>query len=156
MTRPATMNMNQHPHQNRNRNRNAKTSMLRRRLIAFAAGCVGLGAVALSGCSTSPPVDPGVRQVLAPGGAVRIGVYAGSPTPMVGDAKTGEKIGLALNFGFRILHGRWGEENLAIAIPKGREADMAFVRQFAQVAQSSGLVRAIAAQVGLRGVVRAA
>lgn len=154
MARPATMDMNQHPHQHPHQN--AKASMLRRRLIALAAGCVGLGAVALSGCSTSPPVDPGVRQVLAPGGSLRIGVYAGSPTPMVRDAKTGEKIGLALNFGFRILHGRWGEENLAIAIPKGREADMAFVRQFAQVAQSSGLVRAIAAQVGLRGVVRAA
>jgi polar amino acid transport system substrate-binding protein len=276
-----------------NQNQNQWTTMQRRALLALAAGCVGLCAVALSGCSTSPPVDPVVRQILAPSGALRIGVYAGSPTSMVRDAKTGEKIGLALNLGqsmalklgvpaevveferlaqvidalkigavdftftnatearardmnftppliklelgylvakdspitqgadmdlaglrvgvsqgsssqtalaqvyknatllpvatlkqaqvllrrggmnafasnkailnemldelpgFRILDGRWGEENLAIAIPKGREAGMAFVRQFAQDAQSSGLVRSTAAQVDLRGMVRA-
>lgn len=253
----------------------------------------------LAGCSTAPPVDPAVRQALAPTGALRIGVYAGSPTSMVRDAKTGENLGLALGLGqdfalrlgvpanvveferqaqvveavqngdvdftvtptltstsisaapaqaparhlnlappmmklalgtlvskdspitrladldrgdlrvgvsqgsscqtalasvlqnatlvpvatirqaqvllrrgginafaadkatlfemldalpgFRMLEGRWGEEQLAIAAPMGREAGQAYLLQFAQNAQSGGLLQSLASRVDLRG-----
>jgi polar amino acid transport system substrate-binding protein len=42
--------------------------------------------------------------------------------------------------GSRVLEGRWGLEQLAIAIPKGRDAGMAYVRDFAQQMEKSGLV----------------
>ena len=56
--------------------------------------------------------------------------------------------------GFQIIEGRWGEENMAIAIPKGREAGMAFVRQFAVDSQTSGQLQAIIAKAGLRGTLK--
>lgn len=54
--------------------------------------------------------------------------------------------------GFKVLPGHWGLEHLAIAIPKGREAAMPFLRQFAQDVQSSGLLASFVAQAGLRGI----
>lgn len=56
--------------------------------------------------------------------------------------------------GYRVLDGRWGLESLAIAIPKGREAGMPYLRQFARDAQSSGRLSAIVAAAGLRGLAR--
>lgn len=57
--------------------------------------------------------------------------------------------------GYRVLDGRWGLESLAIAIPKGRDAGMPYLRQFARDAQSSGRLQAIVAAAGLRGLARA-
>jgi polar amino acid transport system substrate-binding protein len=54
--------------------------------------------------------------------------------------------------GSRVLEGRWGLEHLAIAIPKGRDAGLAYVTAFAEDAKSQGLVARAAAQVVLRGV----
>lgn len=56
--------------------------------------------------------------------------------------------------GFRVLDGRWGLENLAIAIPKGREAVLPFLGQFAQGVQGSGQLQAIVIRAGLRGTAR--
>ncbi len=53
--------------------------------------------------------------------------------------------------GARVLDGRWGLEHLAIAIPKGRERGLPFVRAFAAQAQASGRLQAIVQQAGLRG-----
>jgi polar amino acid transport system substrate-binding protein len=53
--------------------------------------------------------------------------------------------------GSRIVDGRWGLEHLAIAIPKGRDAGMPFVRAFAAEARTSGLVQRAAERAGLRG-----
>jgi polar amino acid transport system substrate-binding protein len=53
--------------------------------------------------------------------------------------------------GYRVLDGRWGLENLAVGIPKGREVAMPWVKQFAADAQSSGLLRGIVQRAGLRG-----
>lgn len=268
-------------------------TLMRRKLLGAAA----LAAWLLAGCGStapaSPQLDAATRQVLAPAGALRVGVYPGSPTSMLRDAKTGDKVGVALNLGqalaarlgvpvqvvefervaqvveavklgavdftftnatearardvdftpamlqvelgfivpqdptiqtigdvdrpgvrvgvtqggssqaslsrlfkyatltpatsllqaqdmlrqgavqayatnkavlsemqdslpgFRILEGRWGEENMAIAIPKGREAGMPLLRPFAQDAKASGLLQSIVAKSGLRGVVAA-
>ncbi len=57
--------------------------------------------------------------------------------------------------GFRVLDGRWGLENMAIAVPKGRESGMPFLRRFAQEARASGRLQAIVVRAGLRGTVRA-
>jgi len=53
--------------------------------------------------------------------------------------------------GARVLDGRWGLEHLAIAVPKGRERGLPFVRAFAAQTQASGRLQAIVQQAGLRG-----
>ena len=58
--------------------------------------------------------------------------------------------------GSRVLDGRWGIERFAIAIPKGRDQAMAFLRQFTNEVKSEGLVSAAIARAGLRGAVTAA
>lgn len=259
---------------------------LRRSGLASLLAAVSL----LVACAAfTPAVDPQVRQALAPTGKLRVGVYAGSPTSMVTDAKTGQKVGVALDLGrelarqldvpfepvefrrvaevidalragaidftftnaseerarivaftdplidlelgylvpagspvqsqaeidqpgrrigvsqgsssqgkltqayknaavvpvaslkvaadmlsnrqldafatnkgilyemsdglpgARILGGNWGLEHLAIAIPKGREAGMPFMRQFAQTVRTQGLLKSIVEKSGLRG-----
>jgi polar amino acid transport system substrate-binding protein len=56
--------------------------------------------------------------------------------------------------GARVLDGRWGVEQIAIAIPKGREAAMEYLRRFVEEAQSSGLLSEAAERAGLRGVLK--
>jgi len=53
--------------------------------------------------------------------------------------------------GSRVLTGRWGTEQLAIGIPKGRETGLAWLRGFADDVGAQGLVRSAAARAGLRG-----
>lgn len=56
--------------------------------------------------------------------------------------------------GSRVMEGRWGLENLAIAVPKGRDAGGAFVQSFAKdMAQNGDLDKAIR-RSGLRGTAR--
>jgi polar amino acid transport system substrate-binding protein len=55
--------------------------------------------------------------------------------------------------GSRVLDGRAGTEEQALAIPKGRDAiALAYVRSFVQEAKQEGLVQRAIARVGLRGV----
>jgi polar amino acid transport system substrate-binding protein len=53
--------------------------------------------------------------------------------------------------GSRVLAGRWGVERHAVAIPKGRELGLGFVRQFTDEVKSEGVVAAAIARAGLRG-----
>jgi polar amino acid transport system substrate-binding protein len=55
--------------------------------------------------------------------------------------------------GARVLEGRWGVEHIAIAIPRGREAAMEYLRRFVEDVQTSGLLAQAVARAGLRGVV---
>jgi polar amino acid transport system substrate-binding protein len=55
--------------------------------------------------------------------------------------------------GARVLEGRWGVEHIAIAVPKGREAAMEYLRGFVADVQASGLLSEAVARAGLRGVV---
>ncbi len=57
--------------------------------------------------------------------------------------------------GSRILEGRWGEEHLAVAIPKEHAAGLDHIKRFVEDVQTSGLVERLAAQAGLRGAVKA-
>ncbi len=52
--------------------------------------------------------------------------------------------------GSRVLDGRWGVERHAIAIPKGREAGLEFLRTFTSEIKSTGLVRTAADRAGLK------
>ena len=56
--------------------------------------------------------------------------------------------------GHRVLDERWGLENLAIAVPKGREAGREFLQRFAEQAQRGGHIQAMAERAGLRGLAR--
>jgi polar amino acid transport system substrate-binding protein len=55
--------------------------------------------------------------------------------------------------GARVLEGRWGVEHIAIAIPRGRETAMEYLRRFVAEVQTSGLLAQAVARAGLRGVV---
>ena len=54
--------------------------------------------------------------------------------------------------GSKVLDGRWGLERHAIAIPKGRESALDYLRQFTDTIRKEGLVKAAASRAGLRGI----
>lgn len=54
--------------------------------------------------------------------------------------------------GSRVLGGRYGVEQVSIAIPKGRELGIPFLRQFVEDAKSTGLVASAAQRAGQRGI----
>ncbi|MEY2948515.1 MAG: transporter glutamine-binding protein GlnH precursor [Pseudomonadota bacterium] len=56
--------------------------------------------------------------------------------------------------GSRVLTGRWGLENLAIAIPKDREAGRSFVDKFSKEVSLSGELDKAVQRSGLRGTAR--
>jgi polar amino acid transport system substrate-binding protein len=55
--------------------------------------------------------------------------------------------------GSRVLDGRIGVDEVAIALPKGREAGMAYVGKYIDDAKSEGLIKAAVQRAGLRGAV---
>jgi polar amino acid transport system substrate-binding protein len=57
--------------------------------------------------------------------------------------------------GARVLDGRWGVEHIAIAIPRGREAALEYVRRFVEEVRTGGLLSEAVERAGLRGVVKA-
>jgi polar amino acid transport system substrate-binding protein len=57
--------------------------------------------------------------------------------------------------GSRVLEGRWGEEHLAVAIPRDHEAALDHIRRFVEDVQTSGLLAQAVERSGLRGAVKA-
>jgi polar amino acid transport system substrate-binding protein len=55
--------------------------------------------------------------------------------------------------GSRVLEGRFGGEETAFAVPKGRQLSAAYARQFVEESKSEGLVQGAIERAGLRGVV---
>ena len=53
--------------------------------------------------------------------------------------------------GSRVLPGRWGVENLAVASPKGREGGAAYLAQFVEQLRASGELNQMITRAGLRG-----
>jgi polar amino acid transport system substrate-binding protein len=53
--------------------------------------------------------------------------------------------------GSRVLDGRIGVDEVAIALPKGREAGMDYARRYIADAKSEGLIEAAVRRAGLRG-----
>ena len=75
-------------------------NLCRKILWSVASGILMLAA----GCASVAPtvtttVDPVIVKTLAPTGSLRVGVYLGSPTSLVRDAKTGDKAGVAFELG---------------------------------------------------------
>jgi polar amino acid transport system substrate-binding protein len=58
--------------------------------------------------------------------------------------------------GARVLDENWGQEHMAIAVPKGREAGQTLLDGFVRDVQSSGLLEQVEASAGLKGAVKAA
>lgn len=54
--------------------------------------------------------------------------------------------------GARVLDGRWGLEQLAVGVPKGREAGAAYLKAFVADAATQVLVQQAAQRAGLRGL----
>ena len=57
--------------------------------------------------------------------------------------------------GFSVSDDRWGLENLAIAVPKGRAAGQTFLTAFAEQVTRSGRLAQMAERAGLRGLAKA-
>jgi polar amino acid transport system substrate-binding protein len=57
--------------------------------------------------------------------------------------------------GARVMEGCWGVEHIAVAIPRGREAAMEYLRGFVADVQTGGLLAQAVKHAGLRGVVMA-
>src|SRR5260221_8723023 len=72
------------------------SSMTPWRVLMAMLAAAGL---ALAGCASTPAPDQETRQVLAPTGKLRVGVYLGSPTSMVRDAGTREPRGVTYELG---------------------------------------------------------
>src|SRR5260221_6376295 len=89
------------------------SSMTRWRVLIAMLGGAGL---ALAGCASTPAPDQETRQVLAPTGKLRVGVYLGSPTSMVRDAGTREPRGVTYELG-RELAQRLGLPFEAVGFP---------------------------------------
>jgi polar amino acid transport system substrate-binding protein len=53
--------------------------------------------------------------------------------------------------GSRVLNGRIGVDEVAIALPKDRKSGMAYVRKYAEDVRAEGLVKAAIHRAGLRG-----
>jgi polar amino acid transport system substrate-binding protein len=57
--------------------------------------------------------------------------------------------------GAKVLDGRWGVEHIAVAIPKGREGGLEYLRRFVTDVQSSGFLAQAVERAGLRGSAKA-
>ena len=55
--------------------------------------------------------------------------------------------------GSKVLDGRFAAQQIAMAIPKGRDSGMSYARKFVEDAKSQGLVKAAIERAGLRGAV---
>jgi polar amino acid transport system substrate-binding protein len=61
---------------------------------------VVLSLAVLSGCtSISAPRDPAATQALAPTGKLRVGLYPGTPTSILGDPASGNAKGVGFDLG---------------------------------------------------------
>jgi polar amino acid transport system substrate-binding protein len=55
--------------------------------------------------------------------------------------------------GSKVLDGRFAAQQIAMAIPKGRDSGMSYARKFVEDVKSTGLVKAAIERAGLRGAV---
>lgn len=74
------------------------------RITARLFACASLAApLLLAACAaTHPAADSAARAALAPTGSLRVGVYPGSPSSLVRNAKTGEPAGITRDFGMAL------------------------------------------------------
>jgi len=61
----------------------------------------------VAGCATVAPADPAAIRALAPTGTLRVGLYPGTPTSIIGDEASGNAKGVGYKLG-RALAARAG------------------------------------------------
>lgn len=75
----------------------------------------------LAGCaSTAPAPGPEPRQILAPSGKLRVGLYPGSPTSIIGDPASPDTKGVAFDLGKELAR-RLGVPFEPVVFPKNEE-----------------------------------
>lgn len=110
-----------------------------------------------------------ICRLIAPSGALRVGLYPGSPNsfiPSTSDADhrgVGFELGQALakilgiafepvifNMNAEVLTGAWGLEKISIGIPFARRRALPYVQSFADDMQTSLFIEQAALRAGLR------
>ena len=82
---------------------------------------IAIVAQLLAGCATTAPAPgPETRQILAPSGKLRVGLYPGSPTSIIGDPASPDTKGVAFDLG-RELARRLGVPFEPVVFPKNAE-----------------------------------
>ena len=131
-------------------------------LVAAASAISTIDAVDRSGTRIGAPQGGSVNAFLSR--TIRNATVIASPSVPAGEdmLKSGQVDVFAANKanlfelsdklpGSRVLDGRIGADEVAIAAPKGRVAGMAYLRTYVEHAKSEGLVDAAVRRAGLRG-----
>ena len=77
------------------------TAMMRSELSRFVRGAL-LACIAFAATDALSAYAGNDRELLAPTGSLRVGVYPGSPTSMVADPATGQTHGLSYDLGHEL------------------------------------------------------
>lgn len=77
------------------------------RKIWMAASAWVFAALVLTGCATQQVPSAEVQKTLAPSGELRVGLYQGSPTSIIGEPASGQARGVGFDLG-RLMAGQLG------------------------------------------------
>lgn len=97
-------------------------------LTLAVSACAGLLPAPARPQAIVVQATPEARQALAPTGSLRVGVYAGSPTSLVQNPRTGERLGVTLELG-QLLAQQLGVPVQVIEFPRVAEVIEALKRE---------------------------
>ena len=97
-------------------------------LTLAVSACASLSPAPAKPQAIAVQATPEARQALAPTGSLRVGVYAGSPTSLVQNPKTGERLGVTLELGQRLAQ-QLGVPVQVIEFPRVAEVIEALKRE---------------------------
>ncbi len=97
-------------------------------LTLAVSACAGLLPAPARPQAIVVQATPEARQALAPTGSLRVGVYAGSPTSLVQNPRTGERLGVTLELGQRLAQ-QLGVPVQVIEFPRVAEVIEALKRE---------------------------
>jgi len=97
-------------------------------LTLAVSACASLSPAPAKPQAIAVQATPEARQALAPTGSLRVGVYAGSPTSLVQNPNTGERLGVTLELGQRLAQ-QLGVPVQVIEFPRVAEVIEALKRE---------------------------
>jgi len=97
-------------------------------LTLAVSACASLSPAPAKHQAIAVQATPEARQALAPTGSLRVGVYAGSPTSLVQNPKTGERLGVTMELGQRLAQ-QLGVPVQVIEFPRVAEVIEALKRE---------------------------
>jgi len=97
-------------------------------LTLAVSACASLSPAPAKPQAIAVQATPEARQALAPTGSLRVGVYAGSPTSLVQNPKTGERLGVTMELGQRLAQ-QLGVPVQVIEFPRVAEVIEALKRE---------------------------